>query len=434
MWDSFLSGVAASIMLTENNVNGENEFAEMEYMNITFGLRRDGVHSGHVQTGLRDPFRIAKNGKGRCKDGYTAEVTGEGGVRVLVAVLNKKEQSGKFNFTKQFPHYKEVLYRPDLKGRQLGKKVVFDMDMSAGDFLALFYLLKLPVEVVDLKAIIVSPTGWANAATIDVVYDLLHMMGRDDIPVGLGDVFAVNQTDPIFSAIGDCKYIKAIPHGSGGFLDSDTLYGLARDLPRSPRRYTAENSVKFGAPRDTEHPELRQPLTLEIWQSLIESLTPGSKVTILTNGPLTNVAKIILSGEKSTSAIEEILLVGGHIGKNETDKGNVINTPTNKFAELNMFLDPSAAKRVFESGHKITLVSVDLLQDMFLGEILGAVILGGNELFLKTMYIVKNLGVLATGMLSKDGQITIDENSGGLVRVLDSNHVSRRRSRSHTYP
>jgi len=83
----------------------------------------------------------------------------------------------------------------------------------------------------------VTPTGWASAATIDVVYDLLHMMGRDDILVGLGDMFAVNQTDPINSAVGECKYVKAIPLGSGGFLDSDTLYGLAQDLPRSPRRY-----------------------------------------------------------------------------------------------------------------------------------------------------------------------------------------------------
>lgn len=65
------------------------------------------------------------------------------------------------------------------------------------------------------------------------------MMGRDDIPVGLGDVFAMNQSDPFYSAVGDCKYIKAIPNGSGGFIDSDTLYGLARDLPRSPRRYVS---------------------------------------------------------------------------------------------------------------------------------------------------------------------------------------------------
>lgn len=83
----------------------------------------------------------------------------------------------------------------------------------------------------------VNGNGWANAATIDTVYDILHMMGRDDIPVGLGKVFALGQPDPSFPAVGDCKYIKAIPHGGGGFLDSDTLYGFSRSLPRSPRRY-----------------------------------------------------------------------------------------------------------------------------------------------------------------------------------------------------
>lgn len=92
-----------------------------------------------------------------------------------------------------------------------------------------------------IQAILVTPTGWANAATIDVIYDLLHMMGRDDIPVGLGDMFAINQSDPLFPAVGDCKYNRAIPYGSGGFLDSDTLYGLARSLPRSPRRYSQLN-------------------------------------------------------------------------------------------------------------------------------------------------------------------------------------------------
>ncbi|KAH6816540.1 inosine-uridine preferring nucleoside hydrolase family protein [Perilla frutescens var. frutescens] len=505
MWDSFLSGVATSIMLKDNNINGENDFAEMEYMNITvitsnepygksddsnpffyglkkpkFDLDRKGVHSGHVQTGLRDPFCIVENGKGRCKDGYTAETT-DGGARILVAVrakpnrdrnsrlnreffgnfldvLNSKEQSGKFNFTTQFPYYKEVLHKPDLKGRKLGKNVVFDMDMSAGDFLALFYLLKLPVEVINLKAILVTPTGWANAATIDVVYDLLHMMGRDDIPVGLGDVFALNQSDPTFTAVGDCKYSKAIPHGSGGFLDSDTLYGLARDLPRSPRRYTAENSVRFNAPRDTDHPELRQPLALEIWQTVVESLEPGSKVTVLTNGPLTDVAKIILSDKNLSSPIQDIFIVGGHIRKYKTDKGNVINTPSNEYAELNMFLDPLAAKTVFNSRHNITLIPLSMQRrvsrfnevlgslhlnkktpesifarhllsrldwlkrahpryqhvDTFLGEILGAVIIAGNDTFLKTTYAVRSLRV------SEDGEISIDQSRGNSVKVLEN--------------
>lgn len=93
MWDSFTSGVAVSIMRNQHNSShGENEFAEMEYMNITvvtsnepfgisdssnpffyhrevprFNLTKGGVHSGHVQTGLRDPLCLGENGKGRCE-------------------------------------------------------------------------------------------------------------------------------------------------------------------------------------------------------------------------------------------------------------------------------------------------------------------------------------------------------------------------------
>lgn len=92
MWDSFTSGVAVSIMRYSPNPNGENEFAEMQYMNITvitsnkpygvhdgsnpffddhkvpiFNLTERGVHSGHVQTGLRDPFCVVRNGKAKCQ-------------------------------------------------------------------------------------------------------------------------------------------------------------------------------------------------------------------------------------------------------------------------------------------------------------------------------------------------------------------------------
>ncbi|PSS33926.1 Pyrimidine-specific ribonucleoside hydrolase [Actinidia chinensis var. chinensis] len=513
MWDSFTSGVATSIMSISNDRTGENEFAEMEFINITvvtsnrpygvsdgsnpffdglktskFNLKKGGVHSGHVQARLRDPFCIVKNGKGRCKDGYTMEVSGPEAVPVLVAtkakpnrdsksslnreffrsfldVLNHPQHTGKFNFTTQFPYYREVLYKPDFGGKKLGKNVVFDMDMSAGDFLALFYLLKLPVEVINLKAILVSPTGWANAATIDVIYDLLHMMGRDDIPVGLGDVFGMNQSDSVFSGVGDCKYLKAIPHGSGGLLDSDTLYGLARDLPRSPRRYTAENSVKFGAPRDTDHPELRQPLALEIWESVLKSLDSESKITILTNGPLTNLAKIILSDKNTTSLIQDVYIVGGHINYDDnTEKGNVFTVPSNEYAEFNMFLDPLAAKTVFDSGLDITLVPLGIQRkvsafpkileklhwtkktpealftrhllsrlhslqrkhhryqhmDTFLGEILGAVILGGDHSITNSAFKVKRISVTATGVEYEDGNMKIDEKNGKSVRILEN--------------
>ncbi|KAL2339099.1 hypothetical protein Fmac_013545 [Flemingia macrophylla] len=511
MWDSFAAGIAVSTMSKPNNYKRENDFAETEYMNITvitsnkpyglsdgsnpffddrevpkFNLEKGGVHSGHIQQGLRDPLCFVKNGKGKCQDGYTAEVSGRDSVRVLVAtkakpnkdvgsslnreyfksflsVLKHPQNAGRFNFTTEFPHYKEETYKPNFQNKTLGKPVVFDMDMSAGDFLALFYLLKVPVQVIDLKAIIVSPTGWANSATIDIIYDLLHMMGRDDIPVGLGDVFATNQSDPIFSAVGECKYVKAIPHGSGGLLDSDTLYGLARDLPRSPRRYTAENSAKFGAPRDTDHPELRQPLAMEVWESILRTTKPKSKITVLTNGPLTNLAKVV-SVKNMSSRIEEVYVVGGHISSNVNDKGNIFSVPSNKYAEFNMFLDPLAAKTVFESKVNITLIPLSTQRrvssfpsiigelrrtprtpeavfskrllstlyrlkqthyryphmDTFLGEIVGAVVLGDRCSSLDPKFEVKGVKVLVDGDERSDGRIVVDEKGGKMVRILSS--------------
>ncbi|KAM7278120.1 hypothetical protein ACFE04_005254 [Oxalis oulophora] len=512
MWDCFMTGVAVSIMSKSHNHKGKNEFAEMEDMNVTivtsnkpygisdgsnpffgshipkFNLKKGGVHSGHIQTKLHDPFCIVQNGKGRCQDGYTEEVTSQDAVHVLVAtkakanqditspldkeffksflnaspVLNNPLNAGRFNFTTQFPYKKEVFYKPKFGTAKLGKPVVFDMDMSAGDFLALFYLLKVPVEVITLKGIIVSPTGWANAATIDLVYDLLHMMGRDDIPVGLGDFFALNQSDPTVNGVGDCKYVKAIPHGSGGFLDSDTLYGLGRNLPRSPRRYTAENSVKYGAPRDTEHPELRQPLALEVWNSIIHELDPGTKVRILTNGPLTNLAKIISSERSARSMIQDVYIMGGHVSRSYNEEGNLFTVPSNQFAEFNIYLDPLAAKTVFESELNITLIPIGAQRrvssfpsiigklrlvkktpealftrrllsrlfrlqqkhfryhhmDIFLGEILGAVVLAAEQSSLKPVFGIKPVTVLAKGMESTDGHVVIDEKQGKLIRIL----------------
>ena len=62
--------------------------------------------------------------------------------------------------------------------------------------------------------------------------------------------------------------------------------------------------MEFGAPRTTDFPHLRQPLALEVWKSIVESIDLGSKITILTNGPLTTLAKIILVDTNSSSIIQ----------------------------------------------------------------------------------------------------------------------------------
>uniref|UniRef100_A0A0E0L2F5 Inosine/uridine-preferring nucleoside hydrolase domain-containing protein n=1 Tax=Oryza punctata TaxID=4537 RepID=A0A0E0L2F5_ORYPU len=462
MWDSFTSGVALSSMRNNNNCQSENDFAELKYMNITvitsnkpygihdgsnplfndhvipkFGLQKGGVHSGHVQTGIADSFCLAKESKkGRCE------------------TLNLPENTGLFNITAQFPFYREVLYRPDFTNKIRGKPVIFDMDMSPGDFISLIYLLKAPTELIDLKGILVSGNGWANVASIDIVYDILHMMGRDDIPVGRGSTSALGT-----ESLG-CKYVSAIPQGSGGLLDSDTLYGLARSLPRSPRRYTAENSVKYGAPRDTDHPELRQPLAFEVWQFVKQRLDPNEKITILTNGPLTNLANIVLSDRNASSVIKSVYVVGGHIRDDSNTKGNVFTVPSNTYAEFNIFLDPLAAKTVLDSTLDITLIPLraqrkaasfhallealkhaetpesrfvhhlltllhNLQQkhqlyhhmDIFLGELLGAVSLveGSN---IKQLLQLKPVSIVANSTTSVDGQTVVANQSANLVKVL----------------
>jgi hypothetical protein len=65
--------------------------------------------------------------------------------------LNRQENSGHFNIKTQFPFYQEVLYTPEFRNKKMGRPVIFDMDMSPGDFVSLIYLLKAPTEVVDLK-------------------------------------------------------------------------------------------------------------------------------------------------------------------------------------------------------------------------------------------------------------------------------------------
>lgn len=91
MWDSFMAGVALSIMRNSSSHNGENKCSEMEYMNLTvvtsnepygisdgsnplidglevpkFNVQKNGVHSGHVQTGMQDPFCL-ESGKAKCQ-------------------------------------------------------------------------------------------------------------------------------------------------------------------------------------------------------------------------------------------------------------------------------------------------------------------------------------------------------------------------------
>jgi pyrimidine-specific ribonucleoside hydrolase len=74
------------------------------------------------------------------------------------------------------------------------------------------------------------------------------------------------------------------------------------------------------------------------------------RVTLIPVGPLTNIALFLLAHPGLKKKIERIVLMGGAVGE-----GNW--TPS---AEFNMYVDPEAARVVFESGVPITMIGLDV--------------------------------------------------------------------------
>lgn len=57
--------------------------------------------------------------------------------------------------------------------------------------------------------------------------------------------------------------------------------------------------------------------------------------------------------------MQDIYIVGGHI-RQDNEKGNFFTVPSNEYAEVNIFLDPLAAKAVFDSKLDVTLTLIPL--------------------------------------------------------------------------
>jgi purine nucleosidase len=84
---------------------------------------------------------------------------------------------------------------------------------------------------------------------------------------------------------------------------------------------------------------------------LVEALLQAPQpITVVTLGPLTNLAVAIVKEPRILPKIRELVLMGGAI-----TQGNV--TPS---AEFNLYADPHAAQSVFTSGMPITMVSLDV--------------------------------------------------------------------------
>ncbi len=192
-------------------------------------------------------------------------------------------------------------------------KIVIDTDPGTDDALAIMMALNSPgVEVLGLT------TVGGNASLADTTRNalsILERLGRTEIPVSRG------AARPLHGAF---RYGYHF-HGAGGL------------------------TVRLPAPT-TEPIESRAPeFIIQHARSI-----PGHLVLIAL-GPLTNVARAIAREPHLVDWLREIVVMDGAVEV----PGNV--TPA---AEFNAYNDPAAANAVFSSGIPVTLVGLDVCNEV----------------------------------------------------------------------
>jgi len=192
------------------------------------------------------------------------------------------------------------------------RKIILDCDPGHDDAVAIFLAGNNPMF--DLLGITVESGNQTLAKTGRNALNLVQYLELD-VPVCLG---AVN---PIIKEVEVCEAI----HGESG------LDGF--DFPELRIGYDKRHAIDF---------------------IIEEVLNSNEKVTIVTTGPLTNVALAIRKNPEILENIEEFVLMGGSY-----QNGNV--TPA---AEFNIYCDPEAAYIVFNSELKVTMVGLDVTRQV----------------------------------------------------------------------
>jgi pyrimidine-specific ribonucleoside hydrolase len=117
----------------------------------------------------------------------------------------------------------------------------------------------------------------------------------------------------------------------------------------APLQRTLRTAANVHGESGLDGPDLPEPTTKpvdgDVVDVLAEWLEPG--VVLVPTGPLTNVARLL---QRHPSATDRIVWMGGAIAE-----GNV--TPA---AEFNAYVDPEAARIVFESGVDLTMIGLDI--------------------------------------------------------------------------
>ena len=193
--------------------------------------------------------------------------------------------------------------------------IILDCDPGHDDAVAILLALGSPeLELVGVTTVSGNQTLEKTTANALRVLDLA---GRDDIPVHAG------ADRPLVRD----RFVADYVHGETG-MDGP-------DLPPPSRRPAQARAVEFLADQIRKR---------------------DGRLTLVPVGPLTNIALLLAIAPDARP--ERIVLMGGAVGE-----GN--RTPA---AEFNIWADPEAARRVFESGIDLTMIGLDVTHQALIAD------------------------------------------------------------------
>jgi inosine-uridine nucleoside N-ribohydrolase len=196
-------------------------------------------------------------------------------------------------------------------------QVIIDTDPGVDDALALLLAMLSP----ELKIEAITPVA-GNVPlelTLPNALRLVEIAGRTDIPVAAG------ARVPLVRRLVTASYAHGENGLGGAVFPEPTIKPVAEPAADYIRKIV----------RKYRH-----------------------EVTLITLGPLTNIATALSSDPELASMVRGLTMMGGSLSG-----GNI--TPA---AEFNIYVDPEAARIVFQSGIPITMVGLDVTRKTSLTE------------------------------------------------------------------
>lgn len=196
-------------------------------------------------------------------------------------------------------------------------RVIIDTDPGVDDALALLLAMRSPE--LTIEGITPVAGNVPLELTLPNALRLVEIAGRPDIPV------AVGARAPLMRRLVTAQYA----HGENG------LGGAV--FPDPTTKPVSEPAAEFIRRIVRKNPH---------------------EVTLITLGPLTNVATALNGDPELAGLVRGLTMMGGSL-----TSGNI--TPA---AEFNVYVDPEAARIVFQSGIPITMVGLDVTRKTSLTE------------------------------------------------------------------